>query len=62
MNGRKAVFGLLVLNLILGLFGFMQMLNSGATSWLTMTSFLQILGGFCVVCLSYWVATDREKR
>ena len=62
MNGRKLVFSLLVLNFLVGLFGFMQMFNSKVADALVMTAFLQILGSFCVVCLSYWVATDREKR
>lgn len=62
MNGRKLVFGLLVLNLMLGVGGLMQMFISGVSGWLTVTVFLQVLSGLCVVCLSYWVATDREKR
>ena len=53
---------MLVLNFLFGLFGFTQMFSSKADGLLIMTAFLQILGSFCVVCLSYWVATDREKR
>ncbi|MGA9388583.1 MAG: hypothetical protein WBV70_07155 [Candidatus Bathyarchaeia archaeon] len=67
------MFTLLVLNLIVGLLGFMQLLNSsrglsalspafeGVIGWLTMTAFLQVLVSFCVVCLAYWVATDNRK-
>jgi heme/copper-type cytochrome/quinol oxidase subunit 4 len=61
VNARKLVFGLLLLNLMIGLLGFAQMLSSGVTGWLTMIAFLQILSSFCVVCLSYWVATDKDK-
>lgn len=62
MNARKLVFALLVLNLMIGLLGLGQMLISGVTGWLSIITFLQVLGSFCVVCLSYWVATDKEKH
>jgi len=62
VNGRKLVFSVLAVNFLVSLFGFMQMFNSKVADALVMAASLQILGSFCVVCLSYWVATDREKR
>ena len=72
VNIRKRVFALLVFNFLLTLFGFAQILNfqrdnsetlsptlHGVINWFAVTAFLQVLGSFGVVCLSYWVATDR---
>jgi hypothetical protein len=71
LNARRLVFSLLLLNFAVGAVLFLDMTSNMATvakalpgfsGWLSTSAFLQLLGSLCMVCLAYWVATDKKNK